>query len=263
MRGKENRRGASAAPTSADPRIISSKPKGEVVSPAPGGVAVTHFEKRHSSRIGPSGTAYPRWSIGFRFVLASFPGSRIVHLSSGNDSRRRSTGTPLGAISRGLIAGALGTVGMDAVWYGRYRRDGGGGDFASWEFSSGLCSWEKAPAPAQVGKRLFEGLFQRQLSPKRAALVNNVTHWAYGMLGGAQYGIVAESLRKPRIRYGLPFGATVWAIGYAVLPAAKLYKPIWEYDRETLAKDLSAHLVYGLGTAAALQLLSLSDGRVT
>jgi hypothetical protein len=41
-----------------------------------------------------------------------------------------------------------------------------------------------------------------------------------------------------------------------ILPAAKLYDPIWKYDRKTLANDLSAHLVYGLGTATALQLLS-------
>jgi hypothetical protein len=47
----------------------------------------------------------------------------------------------------------------------------------------------------------------------------------------------------------------VWATGYVVLPAAKLYQPIWEYDRVTLAKDLSAHLVYGLATAVALRLL--------
>ena len=41
-----------------------------------------------------------------------------------------------------------------------------------------------------------------------------------------------------------------------MLPAAKLYKPIWEYDLPTLGKDLSAHLVYGLSTAAAFKLLS-------
>ena len=183
-----------------------------------------------------------------------------MHLSFRDDRRRHSTSTPLGAIGRGLSAGALGTLAMDALWYARYRRGGGGSNFPAWEFSSGLCTWDEAPPPAQIGKRLFEGLFQRQLSPNRAALVNNVTHWAYGLLGGGEYGIVAESLRKPRIRYGLPFGATVWAVGYAVLPAAKLYKPIWEYDRETLAKDLSAHLVYGLATAATLQLLSRSAG---
>jgi hypothetical protein len=44
--------------------------------------------------------------------------------------------------------------------------------------------------------------------------------------------------------------------------AAKLYKPIWEYDLETVAKDLSAHLVYGLSTATALRLLAAPDGPV-
>jgi uncharacterized membrane protein YagU involved in acid resistance len=76
------------------------------------------------------------------------------------------------------------------------------------------------------------------------------------VLGGAQYGLIAGSLPRQRISYGLLFGAAVWAAGYVVLPAAKLYKPIWEYDRKTLAKDLSAHLVYGLATATAMRLLS-------
>ena len=145
---------------------------------------------------------------------------------------------------------------MDALLFARYRRGGGASSFADWEFSSEVSSWDEAPAPAQVGKRLVEGLFKRELPAQRAPLVNNITHWGYGMLGGVQYGIVAGSLSSPRIGYGLPFGASVWAAGYAVLPAAKLYKPIWEYDRKTLAKDLSAHLDYGLGTATAFQLLS-------
>jgi hypothetical protein len=150
---------------------------------------------------------------------------------------------------------------MDALWFVRYRRGGGGSDFAAWEFSSGVCSWDQAPAPAQLGKRLVEGLFQRKLPPRREPLVNNITHWGYGMLVGVQYGLVAESLPTPRIRYGLPFGAAVWASSYVVLPAVKLYKPIWEYDLRTLVKDLTAHLVYGVGTATALRLLTPRDGR--
>ena len=172
----------------------------------------------------------------------------------------RTAMSPLGAVGRGLVAGAAGTLAMDALWFARYRRAGGDSDFAEWEFSSGVCSWEQAPAPAQVGKRLVEGLFKRELPASRAALVNNITHWVYGMLGGTQYGIVAGSLDHPRVRYGVPFGASVWAAGYAVLPAAKLYKPIWEYDKKALAKDLSAHLVYGVGTATTFGLLSRSRG---
>jgi len=168
--------------------------------------------------------------------------------------------TPLGAVVRGLVAGAAGTAAMDALLYTRYRRGNGEEGFEQWESSSGLDSWEHAPAPAQVGKRLVEGLFEREVPPQRARLVNNVTHWAYGILGGVQYGIVAGSLSRPRIRYGLPFGASVWAAGYVVLPAAKLYEPIWKYDRVTLTKDLSAHLVYGLGTATVLSLLAGTNG---
>ena len=145
---------------------------------------------------------------------------------------------------------------MDGLLFARYRRDGGESGLYEWESSSGLSSWDEAPAPAHVGKRLVEGLFGVALAPARARLVNNVMHWAYGVVNGAQYGVLAASLRTPRVGYGLPFGAAVWASGYVILPAAKLYEPIWKYDRTTLAKDLSAHLVYGLATAAALRAIS-------
>jgi hypothetical protein len=141
---------------------------------------------------------------------------------------------------------------MDLLWFDRYKRDDGTGGFLPWELSSGLCTWEQAPAPAQIGKRLVEGVFEHELPVGRAALVNNLTHWGYGMLGGVEYGIVAGSAAHPRMFYGIPFGATLWATSYVVLPLAGLYRPIWEYDRKTLAKDLSAHLVYGLATATAI-----------
>ena len=164
--------------------------------------------------------------------------------------------TPVGAIARGLLAGAVGTAAMDALLFSRYRRGGGESSLGDWELSAGVETWEQAPAPAQVGRRLFEGLFDRKLPPSRAKLVNNLTHWGFGILSGAGYGVIAFSLREPRVAYGLPFGASVWAGGYVVLPAAKLYEPIWHYDAKTLAKDLSAHLVYGLATAATVQALS-------
>jgi hypothetical protein len=164
--------------------------------------------------------------------------------------------TPLGSVVRGLVAGAVGTVAMDTLLFARYRRSGGGSSAEEWESSAGITTWEQAPAPAQVGRRLVEGLFRVTLPPTRARLVNNVMHWGYGIFNGAPYGIVAESLPSPRIRYGLPFGAAVWASSYVILPAAKLYEPLWKYDRKTLGNDLSAHLVYGLATATALRLLS-------
>ncbi|MGW7681669.1 hypothetical protein ACWGID_13060 [Kribbella sp. NPDC054772] len=166
--------------------------------------------------------------------------------------------TPLGAVVGGLFAGTVGTLVMDLVLYAEYRQGGGKSEFTRWEFSSDIESWEQAPAPALVGKRLYEGLFDRELPDHRAALVNNITHWAYGIGNGAAYGVVAGSAPKPRIWYGAPFGATVWGTGYVVLPAAKLYQPIWKYSPKILTKDLGAHLGYGLGTAAAFKLATLA-----
>jgi len=162
--------------------------------------------------------------------------------------------TPIGAVVRGLAAGAVGTAAMDTLLYARYRRGGGETGPAAWESSAGVNTWEDAPAPAHVGKRLVEGLFGTELAPRYARLVNNVTHWGFGIASGAMYGLIAGSLPRPHIRDGLPFGAGVWSGGYVVLPAMKLYEPIWKYDLKTLADDLSAHLVYGLSTAAAWQL---------
>ena len=101
---------------------------------------------------------------------------------------------------------------------------------------------------------------QRELKPDRARLANNATHWATGIGWGAAYGVLAGSLGTRRIRYGLLWGTIVWASSYVVLPAVGLYKPIWEYDAPTLAKDLSIHLVYGVTTAAAFRVLAGPTG---
>ena len=163
--------------------------------------------------------------------------------------------TPLGELGRGLVAGTAGTVAMDLLQFRRYRHDGGTQPLAEWELSAGLEEWADAPAPAHVGKRVVEGLFQVTLDPRWARLTNNVMHWGYGLAWGAQYGLVAGSARSLRRSYGLALGPVVFASGYLVLPLAKLYKPIWEYDGPTIAKDLSAHLLYGIVTAEAFRLL--------
>jgi hypothetical protein len=163
--------------------------------------------------------------------------------------------TPLAAVAAGLLAGAVGTVGLDTVQYLRYRRKGGQDSPLSWEFAP-VDSWESAPAPGQVAKRVIEGFTQRKLSDRWAFPVSTAMHWAYGSSAAAAYGVLAGSLRRPRAAYGLPFGAAVWASSYVLLPEAGLYKPIWQYDAKTLAGDLSGHLAYGAGTGATFWLLT-------
>lgn len=166
--------------------------------------------------------------------------------------------TPLGAVLRGVVAGAAGTLAMDLVQFVRYRSGGGDQPFGRFELQ-GVESWDQAPAPAQVGRRVVEGLFQRQLHASQANLVNNVVHWSYGLGWGALFGLGAGSARRPRVRWGPLLGTVVFLGDYAALPPTGLYEPIWHYDAKTLAKDWGDHLVYG--SAVGLLFWALSVGR--
>ena len=154
---------------------------------------------------------------------------------------------------RGLIAGAVGTLAMDLVWYIRYKRSDGSSDFLTWETASGLDSWDDASAPAKVGKLLYEASTQRELPASQARLTTNVMHWMYGVQWGVLFGFVAPS--GVRLWQGPLLGGLVWLASYVSLPVAGVYQPIWSYDLKTLWQDLSAHLVYGSVTGIAMRTL--------
>ena len=60
-----------------------------------------------------------------------------------------------------------------------------------WESSEGLMSWDDAPAPAQVGQEAARARARHEVSPRYARLLNNVTHWGFGLAAGA-------AVRAPR-----------------------------------------------------------------
>ena len=166
----------------------------------------------------------------------------------------------LRSITSGVAASAVGTLAMDTWLYRDYRHDGGETGFAAWESSEGTVSFEDAPAPAKAAKKILEAVLKREVPPRYARALNNLTHWGFGLAAGAGYGLLMSSGRKPRIAYGPPFGAAVWANGYVVLPLLGVYEPIWRYDLQTLGKDLRAHLVFGTTTAAAFCLIHAAEG---
>jgi len=160
---------------------------------------------------------------------------------------------PLPALAHGVAAGAIGTLAMDALSCSRYRRGGGEGRFADWEVTKGVESWERAPAPGQMARKPLELASGRPVPVGQAATLSNVMHWAYGPSWTAAYAVLAP--RRPWWA-GPAFGALVWSSDYATLPLAGVYEPIWRYDVPTLAKDLSAHLVFGAAADAALRVLA-------
>jgi len=164
--------------------------------------------------------------------------------------------TLLGTALRGAAAGAIGTVAMDLLWYSRYRRGGGEDRFRDWEITRDVRDWEDAPAPGRMGRTIVEAVTGREVPVERAAALSNVMHWSYGVSWTAGYALLARRLgHRRRLWHGPAFGAAIWASDYVTLPAAGVYEPIWRYDAATLAKDLSAHLLFGAVADAALRLM--------
>lgn len=152
--------------------------------------------------------------------------------------------TPLGALARGVLAGIAGTAAMTAY---QELLAGNGSDEEK--------SWEDAPAPAQVARRILKGVFRQDVSAERIPLLTNAMHWAYGIAWGGAYGLAQGTVRANPVLSGLAFGTGVWGMSYVQLVPMGLYEPPWEYPAKTLAKDLSYHLVYGLGVATAFETL--------
>lgn len=171
--------------------------------------------------------------------------------------RRR---TPLAAAGRGLVAGAIGTAAMTA-WQEFAARlqsaasaEEAGSDEGQQD-GGDEAAWEHAPAPAQVARRIAEGVFHRRLPPRSIPAVAQAMHWAYGTGWGALYGVLRDSTDARGLREGAAWGAAVWTASYIQLVPLGLYQPPWKYPPKELALDLSYHLVYGAALVAAYRAL--------
>jgi hypothetical protein len=156
----------------------------------------------------------------------------------------------------GALAGAVGTAAMDLLLYGRYRRDGGKDGLWSWEFAGNVMSWDEASAPGQLGRKTLRELTGEEPPDEWARPVTNIAHWATGIGWGVLYGASTPTDAAHPWARAFGLGPIAWLSGYVVLPLAKVYKPIWQYDGRTLAKDLSAHTLFGTAASATFRALT-------
>jgi hypothetical protein len=161
----------------------------------------------------------------------------------------------VGKVVRGALAGIVGTAAMDTLLYSRYRRGDGKDSLIEWEFATGVMSWDQASAPGQLGQKLERIVIRRPPPDRWARTTTNVMHWATGIGWGLQYGVLASRTTRHNLTRAVALGPAAWLAGYAILPLARVYKPIWKYDTRTLADDLSAHLVFGTATSVAFAAL--------
>jgi hypothetical protein len=160
---------------------------------------------------------------------------------------------------RGLVAGAAGTAAMTIHQEirGRLARSGmqEEPDSANAESGEQPDPWESAPAPAQAGKRLIEGVLGRRLPPKAIPVLTQVMHWSYGTLWGGVYAVGRDSSRARARLLGPLFGLGVWAASYAQLVPLGIYEPPWRYPWASLADEIGYHLTYGTTVALTYALV--------
>ena len=78
------------------------------------------------------------------------------------------------------------------------------------------------------------------------------------------YAIVGRGRPSPwDVVAGPLLGLSAFASGYAILPAMKLYEPIWSYDEQTLKRDLSVHVAFGTSTVLAATIFGRAMTRRT
>jgi hypothetical protein len=117
----------------------------------------------------------------------------------------------------------------------------------------GLTGGEASEAPAKVGERMLGAVGVKVRKEQRPAL-NSAMHVFYGASWGKVFGLaLGRGERAPGPGQGLVFGANVWAVSLAMLPALGLADPPWKQPVASLAQDLGFHLVYGTVTAAAYE----------
>jgi hypothetical protein len=162
-------------------------------------------------------------------------------------------------VGAGVLAGAVGTAALDGLQYARYRRGGGKDNLWRWEFAGNVMSWDEASAPGQLARKALREATGEEPPAEWARPATNIVHWATGVGWGVAYGALASATTRHAWARALALGPAVWLSGYVVLPLAKVYKPIWEYDAKTLADDLSGHIVYGAVVSAVFWALTVEE----
>lgn len=160
--------------------------------------------------------------------------------------------SPLGALARGLVAGAIG-AGVQSLFFRATQRWAP----APTKLPRQLQKPEpqaQAESPLQTAaRRTVEGLMQRGPLPEEAkAAAGTAVHYLFGAGWGGLYALARESFPTSPVLFGI----AVWlASDNLLLPAFRLAAWPRHYSLKEHHYAVHAHIVYGLGTAAAYALL--------
>lgn len=160
--------------------------------------------------------------------------------------------SPLGALARGLAAGAIG-AGVQSLFFLATKRWMPKPAEVPPELSKPEEEAKGETNLETVARRITEGLMQREpLDAGTKSVACSTIHYAFGAAWGGLYGLTRESRRVSPIG----FGALVWmASDNFLLPLFRVAAWPKHYSLKEHHYALQAHFVYGLGTAAAYAML--------
>lgn len=70
---------------------------------------------------------------------------------------------------------------------------------------------------AKVGKRVIEGVFDKEVGPELITPLTHAMHWATGTGWGAVFGLLQADRDGSPLRRGLAFALAVWVASYVQL----------------------------------------------
>lgn len=161
--------------------------------------------------------------------------------------------TPLGALARGFVAGAVGAF-AQRQFFRLTAPLAPKSDPAAFEPPE--AEQREETATATVARRWVEGFMRRgPLDERTKARLARAVHYCFGAEWGALYALVRESAPGIESVPGtIAYGTAVWIVGdNVILPAFRLAGPPTAYSARTHGYAWVAHLVYAFGVRAAYE----------
>jgi hypothetical protein len=115
---------------------------------------------------------------------------------------------------------------------------------------------EEESSTEALGRRLYENVTGYTPRSETREMLSYLIHWGYGLAQGGLYGALRSSANGLDLKGGLLYGTGLWLLGDELaVPALGLQGGPTSVSSEQHLNRLGAHLAYGLGTAAATQIL--------
>lgn len=163
--------------------------------------------------------------------------------------------TPLGAVARGIVAGACGAA-VQSVFFKATESVTPSSPAGVFEPPDPIQ--ENESSPETVARRAVESFAMRgEMSARGKQRAGQVVHYGFGAMWGVSYALARESTPWMSTPLGImAFSTGVWTLAdNALLPAMKLAGPATRYPPKVHAYAVAAHWVYGASVAAVYGLL--------